>query len=77
MVPANVVLPASPKLSVFAPSATWLPATPDSAPMVWLAPALLMSKMPPALLSVTAPVAARLPPVPIASPPALIVVPPV
>ncbi|MCY1169359.1 hypothetical protein D9M73_93850 [compost metagenome] len=76
MTPAKVWLLALPKVRVFAPSVTVLPATPARPPMVWL-PAAEMSKPVPAPLMVTAPVGARLPPAPSATVPALIVRPPV
>ncbi len=76
MVPANVVLPTPLRVSVLPPSATVEPATPASEPIA-CAPPALMSKVVPALAKFTAPVAARLPPAPIASVPALMVVPPV
>ncbi len=76
MVPANVVLPTPLRVSVLPPNATEEPATPASEPIA-CAPPALMSKVVPALARFTAPVAARLPPAPIASVPALMVVPPV
>ncbi len=76
MSPAKVLLPAALVVSVLPPRLIVLPATPDNVPMAWLPP-LEMSKPVPALARFTAPVAARLPPAPIASVPALMVVPPV
>ena len=74
--PAKVWLVVSPNVSVLAPRATVLPATPASEPIVWLPPAAI-SKAAPAPATFTAPVGDRLPPAPTASVPALIVVPPV
>ncbi len=72
--PLNVLSTVPPRVSALPPSATVLPATPASEPMLWL-PAE-MSRVPvPARF--TAPVDARLPPAPIASVPLLMVVPPV
>ncbi len=72
-----MLLPTPPRVSVCAPRLTVEPATPFNAPMVWLAPAVEISKPVPAAVSLTAPVAARLPPGPIARVPALMNVPPV
>ena len=75
--PSNTLLPLPPRISDCAPRVTVEPVTPANEPMVWLAPDVEMSKPVPAAVSVTAPVAARLPPGPIASVPALMKVPPV
>ena len=75
--PSKVLLLTPPRIRVLAPRLTVEPATPDSEPMVWLAPEAEMSKPAPGAATFTAPVAARLPPAPIASVPALMVVPPV
>ncbi len=76
--PPNVPLPPPlPSVRPFAPSATVLPNTPFSAPIVWFAPAPLRSSAVPRFARFTAPVAARLPPAPIASVPPATVVPPV
>jgi len=72
--PLKVLSTVPPRVSVLPPSATVLPATPASEPMAWL-PAEMSSVPVPARF--TAPVAARLPPAPIASVPLLMVVPPV
>ncbi len=76
MLPLNTLLPTPPRVSVLPPRDTFEPVTPASEPMLWLPPAL-MSKLVPALARVTAPAGDRLPPRPIASVPALMVVPPV
>ncbi len=65
-----------PKVSVLPPNATVEPATPDSAPMVWLPPRERSSAAP-APDRLTAPVAARLPPLPSATVPAATFKPPV
>ncbi len=72
-------LPLAVPLSVrpFVPRFTAEPATPLSAPIVCAPVAALRSSAAPAPATFTAPVAARLPPAPSASVPALIVVPPV
>ncbi len=75
--PSNTLLVMPPRISDCAPRLTVEPLTPASEPIVWLAPDDEMSKPVPAAVSVTAPSAARLPPGPIASVPALMKVPPV
>ncbi len=75
--PPKVWFVLSPNVRPLPPSATLLPATPLSAPIVWFAPAALMSSVAPAPVRPTAPVAARLPPRPSANVPPATVVPPV
>ncbi|EDT00344.1 conserved hypothetical protein [Burkholderia ambifaria IOP40-10] len=75
IVPPNVPLAVPPSVSAFAPRFTLVPAAPDSAP-IDCAPPAPMSNAAPALARFTVPVDDRLPPAPIASVPALIVVPP-
>ena len=75
--PPNVLLPAPPMARLVLPNVTWLPATPESRPIVCGDPAPLTSNTAPAPARLTPPVAARLPPAPIASVPLSIVVPPV
>ncbi len=75
--PLKVPLAVPPSVSPLPPMLTFVPATPDSAPIVCALVAALRSSAAPALARFTAPVAARLPPAPTASVPALIVVPPV